>query len=187
MKLDGRQFLVEEVPVKALVNQLAQLPAPQTVSTRPHVNSTLHVVSAKRLLPSQRLTKISPNGQFRQVVQTASSSRGLVLDYQTVNSSLTNYTFQGDTTYYISGTVNLFGTNTFEGGTVIKYTNNASINVTYPALVQTLPAAYRPVIFTARDDNSVGETINDSTGSPASGSYANPALYLGGYTFLLHK
>jgi hypothetical protein len=187
VKLEGRQFLVEEVPVKALVNQLAQLPAPQTVSTRPHVNSTLHVVSAKRLLPSQRLTKISPNGQFRQVVQTASSSRGLVLDYQTVNSSLTNYTFQGDTTYYISGTVNLFGTNTFEGGTVIKYTNNASINVTYPALVQTLPAAYRPVIFTARDDNSVGETINDSTGSPASGAYANPALYLGGYTFLLHK
>ena len=83
VKLEGRQFLVEEVPVEALANELAQLPAPQTASTKPNVNSTLHVVSAKRLLPAPRLTKTSPGGQFRQVAQAAPPSRDLVLDYQT--------------------------------------------------------------------------------------------------------
>ena len=163
--------------MEALVNELAQLPAPQTAATKPNVNSTLHVVSAKRVLPASRLTKMGPDGQFRQVVETAPSSRALVLDYQMVHGSFTNYTFQGDTTYYISGTVNLSGTNTFEGGTVIKYAGGASINLvpaSHPGL-NWQASAYRPVIFTARDDNSVGEPFG--SGNP-SGYYANPALEL---------
>ena len=55
-----------------------------------------------------------------RLANTESASKGLVLDYITLNSSQTNYTFQGDTTYYISGSLNLFGTNIFEGGSVIK-------------------------------------------------------------------
>ena len=127
--LDGRQFLVEEVPVEALVNELAQLPVPQTASTKPKVNSTLHVVLAKRLLPAPRLAKTSPGGRLMRVAQAASSSRGLVLDYVTLNSNMTNHTFQGDTTYYISSSVHLYGTNTFEGGTVIKYANTNSAGI----------------------------------------------------------
>jgi hypothetical protein len=38
---------------------------------------------------------------------------------------------------------------------------------------------WRPVIFTAKDDDSVGDQIRGSTGSP-SGFYANPAFYFGG-------
>jgi len=38
-------------------------------------------------------------------------------------------------------------------------------------------APYRPVIFTAKDDNAAGEVISGSTGNP-SGYYANPALSL---------
>ena len=163
VKLEGRQFLVEEVPVNALADELAQLPAPPTASARPKVNSTLHVVSAKRLLPAPRLVKTSPGVQFRQVAQATTQPKGLVLDYQTINSSLTNYTFQGDTTYFISGNVNLYGINTLEGGAVIKYTNgtSASLNTLMVALnCQTAP--YQPAIFTAKDDNSVGETIRRS-------------------------
>ena len=76
----------------------------------------------------------------------------------------------------------MLGTNNLiEGGAVIKkYTNNAALLVnvgsTTPA-IQFQTGAYRPAIFTARDDNSVGETISGSTGSP-SGYYANPALGL---------
>ncbi len=182
--LEGRQFLVEEVPVEALANELAQLPALQTTSIKPNANSLLRAVSAKRLLPSQRLSKSIPSGPFKQVAQTAPPSRGLVLDYQTLNGSLTDYTFQGDTTYYISGPVYLPVGNCFEAGTVIKYATNTEISIGSTNL-SWLASVYRPVIFTAMDDNSVGETIYGSTGNP-SGYYANPALsfYLGSHPAL---
>ena len=177
VQLAGRQFLVEEVPVKALVDELVQLPVPQAASIKPNVNSTLHVVSAKRLLPAPRLVETSPGGQLKQVAQAATSSRGLVLDYYvTLNSNTNNFTFQGDTTYYISSAVNLGGTSTFEGGAVLKYAVNASLNVIGAAQFNWLATAYRPVVFTAKDDNSVGQNISGSTGNPVNYSYANPAL-----------
>ena len=64
------------------------------------------------------------------------------------------------------------GTSTFEGGAVLKYAANSSINLLSTAL-NWQASAYRPVIFTAIDDNSVGESIG--SGNP-SGYYANPAL-----------
>jgi hypothetical protein len=84
--------------------------------------------------------------------------------------------------YYVSGTVSLSGTNIFEAGTVIKMATNASIVLSSgfftPRLVlKTTP--WRPVICTAKDDDSVGDQISGSTGSP-SGFYANPAFYFGG-------
>src|ERR1039458_2311888 len=184
VKLDGRQFLVEEVPVEALVDELVQLPVPQTASTKPNVNSVVHVVSAKRLLPALGLTKTSPSGQFKQMAHAPNPIKGLVLDYQTVNSGQTNYTFQGDTTYYLSGYTSLYGTNTFEGGAVLKFATNGSIAIT-PGPPGPSPGinwkagAYRPVIFTAKDDNTVGESIG--TGNPT-GYYGNPMLLLAGFS-----
>jgi hypothetical protein len=46
---------------------------------------------------------------------------GLVLDWTTLNSGQSNYVFQGDTTYYISGTVTLAGSNVLEGGAVLRH------------------------------------------------------------------
>ena len=189
LNAEGRQFLVEEVPVLAVTNELLQLPAPQTVSTRISPNSPLHLVSAKRLLPAQRLVKTVPPMRPMQLAQAVAPSQGLVLDYQTVNGGLTNYTFQGGTTYFISGPAYLYGANTFEGGAVIKYQvadefsgyPGASLNVAFPATVQTLATPYRPVIFTCIDDTSVGEDVG-ADGGPGSyngaysGTYANPAL-----------
>jgi hypothetical protein len=172
--LDGRQMLVEEVPVASVAAELENLPLPQTTFTQP--NPPLNVASAKRLLPEQRLATV-PNKHPMQMAQATPSSRGLVLDYVTMTSQ-TNYTFRGDSTYYISGIVNIRGTNTFEGGAVIKYTNNAVLSFTgYPitGVLNWLGSAYRPVIFTAKDDNSVGDTISGSTGNP-SGYYAGYAL-----------
>jgi hypothetical protein len=123
--LQGRQFLVEAVPVSALAEQLDALPAPsaQTAST-----AKARVISRNLVLPPQHLAKASV-----QPVKLAragiSRKPGVVLDYLTVNSSLTNYTFQSDTTYYISGTTYAYGTNTFEGVAVLKYATNASINL----------------------------------------------------------
>jgi hypothetical protein len=169
--LDGRQILVEEVPVVSIADELENLPLPQATSIKP--NAPLNIVSAKRLLPTQRMATILHKHPM-QITQAAPPSRGLVLDYVTMTSQ-TNYTFQGDTTYYISGTVNLYQTNTFEGGAVLKYANNASVNLESGTVLNWKAAAYRPVIFTAKDDNSVGDAISGSTGNPTN-YYANPAL-----------
>jgi len=83
----GRQILVEEVPVMALADELLQLPLPQTTTTKVTPNSPLYVVSAKRLLPPQYLAKTGNRPMF--MTKVVQSNKGLVLDYQTFNSSLT--------------------------------------------------------------------------------------------------
>lgn len=162
--LDGRRFLVEEVPVEAVANELADLPL---TAMGTGLESPKRLGAPRLTIPVQRLA-----GGKKQPVMTARaeiSEPGFVLDYQTLNLSLTNYTFKGDTTYYISGNVNLYGDAIVEGGAVIKYQTNASIYVA--GGLQCESGAYRPAIFTAKDDNTVGATIDGSTGNPI-GYYA---------------
>lgn len=172
VQIARRQFLIEQIPLAALTDQLATLPqGTAKVGTFPNV-------ALRRLkLPPQHLAKASPSVHFRQVRFKTLPSKGLVLDYQTVSGAITNYDFQGDTTYYISGQVNLYGTNTFEGGCVLKYATNATVWLRPSSSINWQAADYRPVICTAKDDNTVGQTLSGSTGSPT-GYYANPALYL---------
>jgi hypothetical protein len=103
------------------------------------------------------------------------SPRGVVLDYVLV-ASQADFTFRADTTYYVTGEVDLAGTTTLEGGAVIKFppgNTAARIRVRGPLVCATGP--YRPAIFTARDDNSVGTPLPDSTGAPT-GAYGGYAL-----------
>jgi hypothetical protein len=96
--MNGRQFLVEEVPVAAIANQLSQLPA-QISSLKRHTSS--NVVSAKRQLPPRRLGRISPKAIF--VAKAGIPRKGFMLDYVTINGGFgTVTTLQGDTTYYVS-------------------------------------------------------------------------------------
>lgn len=107
----------------------------------------------------------------------ASSGPGMVLDYTTVSGALENYTFQGDTTYYVSDTVSLTGTTTLEGGAVVKYApGSAKVFVYGPFECRT--ALYRPAIFTARDDDTVGTVHPDSTGVISASTYGLYPLYL---------
>src|SRR5207244_9848441 len=63
---------------------------------------------------------------------------------------------------------------TIEGGTVIKFTNSPGAELSMGTLVcQTAP--YRPAILTSRNDNSVGDPIAGSTGSPTN---SNGGTYL---------
>ena len=168
---DGRQFLVEAVPVMALTDELESLPPASTAQIASIVKA--RVISKILVLPPQHLAKASTH-PLKLARSAMRWKPGVVLDYNTINSSLTNYTFQGDTTYYLSGTVNLYGTNTFEGGTVLKYASGVGLNV-YGSQINWEAGSYRPVIFTAKDDNYDGQVLTGSTGSP-SGYYANPAL-----------
>jgi len=185
--LEGRRILVEEVAVPAVANQLGMLPAPGQASIGTVKDSVRHLVSTQRRIPEPRQTPRKDNRKM-EMAGTFKPQEGFVLDYLILNSSLTNYAFAGDTTYYVSGNVNLYGTNTLEGGAVIKFTNSinagafpatgASItifNTSSNSVLNCLTSPYHPAIFTAKDDDTVGTTIPGSTGTPV-GYYGGVGL-----------
>jgi len=175
LHLNGRTFLMEEVTYQGVAPQLKQLPASaSTVPTKTSAKWVLNKVSPLRLLPPTRMVQASTN-RVQLAKADFSRERGVVLDYVAVNDSLTNYTFQGDMTYLVSGEVDLYGTTTIEGGTVVKYTHQGFGLLFFYGPINCQTAAYRPAIFTAMDDDSVGEPISGSTGVP-SGIYASWAL-----------
>ncbi|MCD6340082.1 MAG: hypothetical protein J7M29_11980 [Verrucomicrobia bacterium] len=101
----------------------------------------------------------------------------IAMDYE-ISSSVTDFTFQSDTTYYVSGTTRLYGTTRWEGGAVVKFAPDPESLILYAKGPQRWETdAYRPVIFTARDDDTVGARISESTGIP-SGYYAWAAYYI---------
>lgn len=162
IETDGRQILVEEVPVDVLADRLATLPVSAKVEVKTHVLMASH----KLALPAKHFARLNDGGQHMLVAKNATRDKGLILDYNIINANVTDYTFQGDTTYYITGGTWFYGTTTIEGGAVLKYanTNNATVLITGPFQCETAP--YRPAIFTSKDDNSVGDAIPGSTGSP---------------------
>jgi RHS repeat-associated protein len=177
LTLDGRQFLVEEVPVTDVTAQMHALPLTQSASLKPGPDSIVNVVSTKRLLPPQPLARVETKPM--KFASRSVKNSGFVLDYNSLNTSQTNYTFRGDTTYYISGNVSLYGTNTtFEGGTVLKYASNVSLTVSTP--VNWRGEIYRPIVMLAKDDNTSAETLSDSTGYPGTNYYAAKALCFDG-------
>jgi hypothetical protein len=174
--IEGRQFLIEEVPMSQISDQLQMLPEASTANVR-FSNSVVNVVASKRLSPGTPVVKTGTN-QMRMAKWPATIG-GFVLDYTSLNTSQTNYTFRGDTTYYISGNVNLFGTNTtFEGGTVLKYASGVSLTVGTP--VTWGGSAYRPILMVSKDDNCSTEPISGSTGIPGNTFYAAKALCFDG-------
>ncbi|HTI70775.1 MAG TPA: hypothetical protein VMF06_12470 [Candidatus Limnocylindria bacterium] len=104
---------------------------------------------------------------------------GLVIDFSTIGGSLTNYLFKGDTTYFISSALTTYGTNTtIEGGCVIKYTNAPATALTVKTPLSWAGSLYRPVVLCGSDDNSCGDKITGSTGTPGTNYYATTALAL---------
>src|SRR5439155_12408295 len=65
-----------------------------------------------------------PTSPTRQPARMAAAKParqpGVLLDYILINSTQTNFTFRGDTTYYATNYVALYGTTTLEGGAVAK-------------------------------------------------------------------
>jgi hypothetical protein len=180
IKSDGRRFLVEAVLVDSVASKLDELPPSKADGAatrkvqRDRMQAMLSLPVRGKASMSGANGKMGTLGDEKMVAFNASP--GLVLDYSSVIASLTNYTFRSDTTYYVSGATTLYGTNTtFEGGTVIKYaaTNTPKLVVTTPVTCST--DLYKPVVLTAKDDKSVGETIGTNA---ISGYYADTALEL---------
>lgn len=180
LNINGRMVLVESVPVPLVKNALSHLPTVGRINLKPKAGSVQCLVSNQQLLPPKRDTK-GTRAQM-EIAKSSKPEQGFVLDYPILNGTQPpNYTFQGDTTYEISGTVVLSGTTIFEPGTVLKYAPGTEISFSFSSTpdIQCQGTPYRPIIFTARDDDSVGQPVNDSLHT-ISGSYATCVLSMGG-------
>jgi hypothetical protein len=162
----------------AKVGQASRLP-PQKVPEappaqgRPEARPTLSFHERAAALRGEKSAETA-------AIQPASTRLGpaVSIDYSIV-SSISDLRLKGDTTYLVTNSVTLSGTTTIEGGAVIKFSNvtNAGSNrllITGPIDCLTKPGS--PAIFTARDDDSVGEAL--STGSLGTNRYAGRALEL---------
>jgi hypothetical protein len=170
IETEQRHLLIEEVPVPVFEQELNSLPQAQGASARTSNNKRL--ASKKRVLPKRRLAMKSDKQMTLAKLETPRPS--LVLDYVTLSSSATNYTFQGNTTYYISGLVNLSGVTTIEGNCVLKFPISSTASIVTTNVV-CLTRPYCPVIVTASDDPNFGESVGGST---ISGFYGKIALDL---------
>ena len=178
-KLEGnRTFLIEELPYQQIKSRLEELPAAGPIGSGLSARvSPPRQPSTRRWLPSAR--PVQPgDGSILFASADQVMRPGVVMDYTTVISQ-NGYTFQGDTTYYVNGAVTLSGTVNFEGGAVLKYAVNGALYLSWPVTLNWQATSYRPVVFTAKDDNSVGDTIIGSTGNPQ-GNYATYALSITG-------
>jgi hypothetical protein len=168
IQVNNRTFLIESIPYAAISSQLQQLPQAS--------NLRRGRVSIRRtaLLESKptRASGSAKGGGRMKLAKAETSQPRLVVDYDLLSSS-TNLTLQGDSTYLVTGTVNITGTTTIEGGTVVKYTNSSSAQILSTNII-CLTGPYRPGVFTSMNDNSVGTTISGSTGAPTVGA----AIYL---------
>jgi alpha-tubulin suppressor-like RCC1 family protein len=98
----------------------------------------------------------------------------LTVEIPSMPSSLTNYTFQSATTYYINRPIQLYGVTTIEGGAVIKYAGQPAAQMTLNGPLACLSGPSDMALLTSKDDDSVGVTIEGSTGNPGntnSGTY----------------
>jgi len=168
-----RDWLIEEIPFQKIANVLQALPLHASVG-KPGRSLYKDIAASQPLRPKAGAGLGTPI----QVAKSFARQPGLVLDYSLVSSS-DNFTFQSDTTYYVSNTVTMGGSNTtFEGGTILKYAANAGLIVNSP--VTWLGSGYRPVVMTAKDDNTMGDAISGSTGNPGTNYYSAAALCFNG-------
>lgn len=160
VQVNGRTFLIESIPFEAISNQLQNLPHASNLD--PGRGSVRRLAFLD--VPKKWSRQIESETNSMLFAGMKKNQSGLVVDYNLL-SSTNNLTLQGDSTYFVTGTVNVSGTLTVEGGAVVKYTNNSGAEILISNIVcQT--AAYRPAVFTSMNDNTAGSTISGSTGTP---------------------
>jgi hypothetical protein len=175
---DSRTFLIESVDYIGLYPQKNQAASTKKSSR----NRNVAKVSIPRIIPRINAGQMSiATPKPRKVAMLPTKNGSIVVDYiATIGPGFsTPTTFLGDTTYLVTGTVTCSSPTTIEGGTVFKYKPGGNLQV--GNTLTTTSSAYRPIIFTAVDDDSVGETMNSVTNSGYTGfitntGYADPAM-----------
>jgi len=166
-QIEGRLILIEKVDYPAVRQQLGQLPKSASLNKARKV--ALPEPGQTMLARSVPARPTGVRGRWSEGLQASvkPGRPGFVLDYVALtSSSLTNYVVKGDTTYYVTGDVQLYGTTVIEGGAVVKYTNSASVRIWIKGALDCRTSDYRPAVFTARDDGSIGELLPGAATTP---------------------
>jgi hypothetical protein len=175
LKLENRDWLFEEVPFGEADQSLRRLPKQH--AARSNGPRSLRTASLHRVLPAPRLASVDPRKNFQIAQSAIPQEPGFVMDYVAM-SSISNFTFKADTTYYVNGLVNLKGTVVLEGNTVIKYNPTAGGWIYVDnTTIDCQTSEYRPAVFTSMHDNTVGETISGSSGNPNAAADLSYYLY----------
>jgi hypothetical protein len=193
-KWNNRSFLIEELPFLRIAPQLAQLSAatrldPSKLLAHQSINPSIHQSNPRHqsinptirrsFLPILPPARAPHHGTAKFQLARADLARepGVLLDYEEENGELGSFTFQKDTTYWISGAFNIDNLATFEGNTVIKLPEDCSGGIYINTTTVCATGPYEQAILTSENDNSAGESLPWSSGSPAAGCSDSPWLY----------
>lgn len=170
MEMEQRQFLIEQVELPSIASALKDLPTFKDRQAPPRRQA-----SVNRHFPQRHIAKVARD--VRKPIEIAQAESiagpGYVIDYGILTDINGTVSF-APITYYVAGPATITGNATFPQNMVLKYAAGASVTV----LGSTFHSANSgsPLVFTAKDDNTIGETISGSTGNP-SGYYASFCLW----------
>lgn len=171
--INGRSFLVESLDYQTIVAEIANLPQrPQAAIQHP---ARAIALDHHRVVPSRRIASTKPGTKLR-IASATTQTPGFVLDYETVSGEPANYTFRGDTTYYVNDLFIVDNAITLEGGTVIKLGPYGFIEPDGDNGVVCSTSPYSPAVFTSQDDDTIGEILWDYTSSSPSAANTWGAL-----------
>jgi hypothetical protein len=196
---DGRTFLVETVDYKYLAKGLLALPEcrpPNGTARLYPKNERRKLYAALPAFSSIRRASIErkvPASQGPQKVASVNHAKGVIIDYiANIGGSLTgNILFAANTNYFVNGAVFCNGPTTIEAA-VFKYPTNGTPYIQLNNTVTWKTSAYRPAVFTAVDDDTIGDSFASVSGANYHGfitasGYANPAIYMGQTTLTLNN
>jgi len=163
LHLQGRTFLIEQVPLVYLADDLQQLPD-STNAVTSSITGALRMASNHRQMPPAP-GFVTDTNRIQIAFADLNKRPGVVLDYVEMDSGTSDYTFQSGTTYFISGGVYISGTATFEGGTVLKFPEDGSGTMECRNVVCDT-TAYSNAMFTSENNDNVGDILPWSNGSP---------------------
>ena len=180
---DGRIMLVESVDYLPLRDALLSLPDCQPPGGTARLNikkDRLKAYASIAVPPHAKEARTLPKPARKGVATTSRIPEGVVIDYvATISGNLNSTTlFASDTNYFISGNVFCNGAVTMEA-TIFKYKTNTFLQLNNT--LTTKSSMYRPIVCTAEDDNTIGDSLSGFpgyTGTINTGGYANPAILM---------
>jgi hypothetical protein len=183
LRRDGdRLLLIESVPYSALQAGFRSLPPCVPVKQASATPKVRCKTSYAAIASPPKIAKAAPvKRKPLEMAKVTGKPSGVVIDYwATIGGTLTGTrVFASSTNYIITANVYCSGAVIIEGGTIFKYKTNLSMTMNSSLTLKT--SMYRPAIFTALDDTSVGDQLSTAVDSSYTGTinqngYANPAI-----------
>src|SRR5262249_35009467 len=125
-QIDGLTFLIESVPFQEIQPYLQKLPAHQAAikvnpKQRKEFIAQVRERRSDRALAAAKAQGVDKFSQSAIARAAPRPGKPVFLADYAILSSQTNFTFAGDTTYFVTNQVYLSAATLIEGGSVIKY------------------------------------------------------------------